>query len=236
MGENPGNKKHPRLWTFALFGDELESHIGHVRGLPVGAVEAELGLRGRETVRRVLGILGRGDVPFARIPGFVAGVAERLGNAFDRGTECDTVAHHAIEMGILSRHQAGTIGTTDGRVRHRGVQPGALPGEGVENRRAGIGVAVAAHGIRPLHVGEDKQDIRPACETPAALSGTQSMHRFGHIQEGRGQSHRPHTQEGAAVQYCRSPATITFGYCRRALPIHWDLTQTLRIWNKKMFH
>ena len=211
MRENPGDEQQPRRGSLALLGDELESHIGHVRRLPVGAVEAELGVRRREAIRRLLGILRRDDVPLAGVAGLVARVAERLGDAFDRGPELDTVAHHAVVMSVLARHQAGAIGATDRRVRHGGVQPGALPGEGVEKRRAGVGVAVAAHRVRPLHVGEDEQDVGPARGSPVTRGGA-------HATKGRGQSQRPCPQEGTTVQ------------CRRhdISSIHNDLTPGLQ--------
>jgi len=99
------------------------------------------------------------QVPLAVVAEGVVGIIEHLGDGGDLVGQGDVVGSAATGVGIEAGHDAGARGGAHG-LRHVGLgEDHTLAGQSIQVGGANAVVAVSAHGIEALLIGEDEDKI-----------------------------------------------------------------------------
>ena len=173
VGRIPRHHEKERLRGVIALPDEFDSLVRHERrivalgadGLSPGGVVLRLVVVGAGARPYQRGVkperfrAGAAEVPFADVPGAVAGALKHFPEGGLSGVEVDVVVDDPLLIRPAPGHQYGAMGRAD-RVVADGVgEFGALGRHGRHSRRADLGHLRERHGLPPVLVAEQVHDI-----------------------------------------------------------------------------
>src|SRR3954454_24496755 len=100
-------------------------------------------------------------MPFADVTHFVTSFLEGFTQALRSRFELAAIAEHPIVMSKLAAHQRRAIRAANRSSRDAGVHAKTLRGELIQRGCFCVRIAIASHGERPFHIGNDVKDVRP---------------------------------------------------------------------------